>query len=134
MYQWGRVADGHEKITWAKNTSVDPSDPSYRSIIFGAASGVVNYSPSINFDNSSIIPFVEGFASTWQVVSGDPAYGKFITTGIPYSYNWNFDKRTQGYFWATSTYAKTSNDPCPSTSLRASFIGGILCFIPNKIS
>ena len=115
FFQWGRVADGHEKAKFTKNLSNSSSlrylQNEY-SNNFVSCTTIVD--PATTFNNSPTTPNLEGGPTTWQVVEGDPAYGKVIAYNSSTCPNsWNTPKQFQYYFWATSTYAKTSNDPCP---------------------
>jgi len=106
LYQWGRVTDGHEKIIWTKDAN--------RNIAFDAVTKDnqinVNDVSTSDFNNTPTVSNLEGGTTTWQVLSDSPAYGEFIY-GSNY---WNSYKAANTDFWATSSYAKTSNDPCPS--------------------
>lgn len=96
MYQWGRQADGHEKIIWIKNSDT-------RAITFDAVT------TANTADVSGAI-----YDSNYQVSNTDQArYGKFLLSG---GNVWNTTTAGQNYqyFWATSTYDKTPADPCPS--------------------
>lgn len=113
LYQWGRVKDGHQNIVWTKDTSIASNNSAYRNIIFDAATvaNQIDYDPSINYNNAPGAPNLEGGATTWQVVSGDPAESKFIVNAVrPHCWN---PSQVNYYYWITAASQKTSNDPCP---------------------
>jgi len=110
LYQWGRIKDGHEKTTWTKDAD--------RDIAFDAATQDnqinVNDISTSDFNNAPTVSNLEGGDTTWQVLSDSPAYGEFIYgSNFSNNYSWNSYNANED-FWATSSYAKTSNDPCPS--------------------
>jgi len=109
FYQWGRWRDGHEKIGWDKNTTVAPTDVNYRNIVFDAETDA-NKTPvtDCTYDNNA--PDIEGGTPFYQV-NTEGYTGKFLYGNS----NWNTARTSEAYFWAAqTTYAKTSNDPCPT--------------------
>ena len=94
LYQWGRWRDGHEKVIWTKDAD--------RNIDFAAETKDNQKSSSgCTYDSN---PFYQVTATGYT--------GKFLTNiggGGTWTPNYSYQ-----YFWADATYAKTSNDPCPS--------------------
>ena len=103
LYQWGRIADGHEKITWTKAAvggNIDFDD---------ATKANQKSSSGCTYDGNT--PALEGGNPFYQVNAAGYT-GKFLTTsGSGGSWTTNY---SYPYFWADATYAKRSNDPCPS--------------------
>jgi len=103
LYQWGRITDGHEKIGWTKaavggNIAFDTATQNNQK---------TNNLTSADYDSNP--PALAGGAPFYQVKNEDYK-DKFLIGNN----NWNIARTTEPYFWATSSYAKTSNDPCPS--------------------
>jgi hypothetical protein len=132
FYQWGRFADGHQKIGWSRDpisniSQIEPMDGlttsavvAYSTIAPNAASAPGNYD---NNAFSNTIPF-------HQVVATSQGYRKFISTDSTVSdgfcqwYNPNYDNTSSNdhYLWGQSNQgeahsnrypAKNGNDPCP---------------------
>jgi len=106
LYQWGRIADGHEKITWTKAAvggNIDFDDATK-----------ANYKSSSGCTYDSNTPALEGGNPFYQV-NATGYTGRFLTSGEA---SWITNTNTHSsyqYLWAAqTTYAKTSNDPCPS--------------------
>ena len=110
LYQWGRITDGHEKINWTKDIN--------RNIAFNAATQNNQASAlvlsSSDYDQTTTVPVLAGAGALpfYQVTNADYK-DKFLYNNSSY-YGWNTVNTSYLYFWATSSYAKTSNDPCPS--------------------
>jgi uncharacterized protein (TIGR02145 family) len=108
FYQWGRVADGHQKTVWSKNAShtnqILPMD--------GAGTSAVVARAAANYDSNG------------QVLNTETSfYGKFITYG---SGDWNTNETNDrwgigsGYSTRASDislsgWVHPSNNPCPGT-------------------
>ena len=104
LYQWGRITDGHEKIGWTKaavggNIAFDAETQNNRETNNLTAADYDSNPPALAGDGA--LPF-------YQVTNADYK-DKFLFGNS----NWNTDRTDYQFFWATSSYAKTSNDPCP---------------------
>jgi hypothetical protein len=106
LYQWGRIADGHQTIGWSYTGTTT------RTVAFDTATSANQLDKAtgtITYDANS--PALEGGTPFLQVTDTDHK-GKFVYNSIVWqaSESSTADK----YIWATSAYAKTANDPCPS--------------------
>ncbi|MDR3326869.1 MAG: hypothetical protein LBT04_01835 [Prevotellaceae bacterium] len=121
FYQWGRVADGHQKTVWSKDAI------SHLNIInnptFGqpnGTSGVVGRPTMLTWGTNSNFP--DSYEQVPNNGSADNYLGKFITYNIG---DWHTDgtSPTASKRWGSGTTdrataadtAKTGNDPCPSS-------------------
>jgi uncharacterized protein (TIGR02145 family) len=117
FYQWGRVADGHQKTGWSKNSShvnqILPMDGSVTSAV-------------IDYKDGETTPSYD--ASTHQVATGK-YFSKFIySTGSGTAngdYDWYYDSSNGGHgdgLWGTASgnsrthtvWDYPDNNPCPS--------------------
>jgi uncharacterized protein (TIGR02145 family) len=132
FYQWGRIADGHQKTVWKKGTDhrdsitlmIGGSDHTsavvaYSSLASNAATAAANYDVVAR---NNATPF-------HQVLSSSGGYGKFISSsagaaaGNNQWYNPGYNiNANDNYLWGQSdqhvtdnrTPLKNGNDPCPS--------------------
>ncbi|MDR3328250.1 MAG: fibrobacter succinogenes major paralogous domain-containing protein [Prevotellaceae bacterium] len=108
LYQWGRIADGHQTIGW-DSTETTISGTITKTIAFDAAttsSSIAKTAGTITYDSN---PAAENGAPFGQIIDNDHK-GKFV-----YGANYWYQNRAEGdYFWADNGYAKTANDPCPT--------------------
>ena len=103
-YQWGRKADGHEKVTWSKNASY------------------VNMITPLN-DPPVAGPLTANLDANGQIITGNTGYGVFITNSAGAWGNMDLDLWGSGAGegranepadisgWSTKGKA---NNPCPS--------------------
>jgi uncharacterized protein (TIGR02145 family) len=115
FYQWGRVADGHQKIGWTGELTT--GNPKTKNIAFDAITSANQYpkaSGSIEYYGTVAAPDpVTGHFLQVSSANGGEGFGKFITA--PTDYVWQASASdADRYIWATSAYAKTANDPCPA--------------------
>jgi hypothetical protein len=124
-YQWGRVADGHQRTVWSKAANHINQILPYGNAIYETADtasyliGGPNYADYYdNYSPNNSTPF-------YQVKPDDFHYGKFIKLGAngywynidnslspQYSYHWG--QTTQSPTPPNRTPAKNGNDPCPA--------------------
>jgi uncharacterized protein (TIGR02145 family) len=110
FYQWGRVADGHERISWSKNdtclTIITP---------MGGVSG--NTSETIIRPTS-----VQAIDANGQIYITDSGYGKFIYNGAPNAWRlinqnnlWGRPNTTPTQFLTNRNpdWEIPDNNPCP---------------------
>ena len=107
LYQWGRITDGHEKITWTKDSN--------HNIAFDAATqnnqkSALDLTGDDDYDSNPLA--LAGFGDPFYQVAKEGYKDKFLYNNA--TAVWNTVNTTYQYFWATSSYAKTSNDPCPT--------------------
>jgi len=105
-YQWGRVADGHQIVTWSKDAShVNMATP--------------QSDPPVPYGGSS-------YDGNGQVISGSPGYGTFITGISTHNDDWSTFTTTNNRWGNGSNYASRASDiplaswtfpannPCPT--------------------
>jgi uncharacterized protein (TIGR02145 family) len=129
FYQWGRVADGHQKTAWSKNASrvnqILPMSGGANNTSAVIAYSSINASAATYTDgkngNDNVTPF-------HQVKTTLSSHDKFISTGESgtngYNQWYNITHTTavqDNYLWGQNgqsatnrTPAKNGNDPCPS--------------------
>jgi uncharacterized protein (TIGR02145 family) len=113
IYQWGRISDGHQTIGWSYTESGTTTKT--RIVDFDAATTanqIAKTTGTIAYDSN--LPSLASDANPtpfWQITDNDHK-GKFVTSNnnVWQASTGNADQ----YILATSTYAKTANDPCPS--------------------
>ncbi|MDR3326767.1 MAG: hypothetical protein LBT04_01310 [Prevotellaceae bacterium] len=108
FYQWGRIADGHQTIGWSSSgitTKIIAVDATTSANQLAKTAGAIAY------DNNPA-GATEGGTPFWQVTFDADHYRKFITSSDEvWHLLTSFDDH---HIWATSSYAKTANDPCPT--------------------
>ncbi|NDV96128.1 hypothetical protein D0T84_14580 [Dysgonomonas sp. 521] len=98
LFQWGRIADGHELRLFTGAGGTPTNIQAYSGI---AAADIVNGSRCSTGDTSR--PYQ-------QIKSGTAGYGKFIYALAPPNYNWTPISSTADQLWRTGRFVQ--NDPC----------------------
>jgi uncharacterized protein (TIGR02145 family) len=97
LFQWGRIADGHEDRNTTTNPGVAISGLTADSIVSGSRCQTTS-------DNDAPRPY-------YQIKKATKWYGKFIKgVGTATNYNWNPVSSVADALWRTSRFVQ--NDPC----------------------
>jgi len=95
LYQWGRQKDGHQRVTWHKNSS--------NQIEVDASQSAAGY------NRTATALTAADYGTDHQVLPTSAAYGKFIYGSN--TINWTASATDSENLWRGND--KTASDPCP---------------------
>ena len=107
LFQWGRIADGHENRNAIQEGSAGNVVATDNCISWNTTTP-----PTYEYGNYAYETSLYGYYAPWlQVTRGTSYYGKFIKTIVANEYNWYVgNKNDADLLWRESSFAY--NDPC----------------------